>query len=345
MTFVPNLHTCLPMCLFILAHFSGAMPVWAATGAQSAETSVYMPAGQQGQVLGQTPESAQVSTKTEPATSGDDDKKAAENKKEQDAQRFFEESLQNMMPLDQEQIKEYRKRSDQRDRALLPMPAALNSRTVRVALEPGQPPVKVLTTSNIATSLVFHDSTGQPWPITSVTNGGPSFFQILKPELPDGNLLNIMPLQAYGASNIVVTLAKRDMPLVIRLEADSTRSTERRADAMVLFQLAHHGPNAQTPITKNIRETTSSAMLAFLDRVPPAEAIRMRTEPKDDKVEIWKLDNTHYIRTSHTLMWPAWLSVVNGAGDVRCYETPVTPRILLSRQGAIQTLTVSGATK
>ena len=116
-----------------------------------------------------------------------------EEKAKKDAQALFEESLRQMMPLDQGQIQEYRSRSDERERALLPVSPDLNTRTVSVSLEPGRSPVPVYTTANIATSLVFHDSTGQPWPVTSVTNGGPSFFQVLRPELPDGNLLRATP--------------------------------------------------------------------------------------------------------------------------------------------------------
>ena len=144
------------------------------------------------------------------------------------------------------------------------MSPTLNTRTVRVTLEPGRSPVPVHTTANIATSLVFHDSTGQPWPVTSVTNGGPSFFQVLHPELPDGNLLNVMPTQGYATSTLVVTLQDRDIPLVIRLESDSVRAPRRKADALVLFQLAHHGPKAALPIIRDIKETADSSMLAFL---------------------------------------------------------------------------------
>jgi intracellular multiplication protein IcmK len=244
------------------------------------------------------------------------------------------------MPLDEGQIQEYRERSDQRERALLPVSPALSSRTVRVSLEPGAAPVKVRTTANIATSLVFHDSTGQPWPITSVTNGGPTFFQILRPELPDGNLLNVMPVQGYGASTIVVTLEKKDIPLVIRLESDSVRSPERTADALVLFQLAHHGPRAAIPIVENIKETASSELLAFLDRVPPPAAARVALDAPTDKLTIWRLGDAHYIRTEHALMWPAWTAVVHGAGNVRCYEAPVTPRLMLSADGKIRTVVV-----
>ena len=173
------------------------------------------------------------------------------------------------MPLDKEHIQEYQKRSDQRERALLPVSPDLQTQTVRVTLEPYRAPVKVFTTSNIATSLVFNDSTGQPWPTTSVTNGGPSSFQVLRQELPEDSLLNVMPIQGYATSTLVVTLENRDIPLVIRLESDSVRAPERKADALVLIQFAHHGPKAAIPLTSTIKETASSAMRSSLDRVPP----------------------------------------------------------------------------
>ncbi len=305
--------------------------------------------GQQSQVLGQ--KEAPPTSPAASATSAQQQRQQsgatinAETRKTQEAQALFEESLRQMMPLNEGQIQEYRERSDQRDRALLPISPSLNSRTVRVSLEPGRAPVKVLTTANIATSLVFHDSTGQPWPVTSVTNGGPNYFQVLRPDLPDGNLLNIMPLQGYGTSTIVVTLEKKDIPLVIRLESDSVRSPERKADALVLIQLAHHGPRASTPIIENIKETADSAMLAFLDRVPPVEAARVRMKPAQEKVNVWLYSGKHYIRTSHSLMWPAWTAVVNGAGNVKCYEAPVTGRVMFSVNGRMQTVILDGAVK
>ena len=297
------------------------------------------PVGQQAPVLGQDKEKSPPQVGD--ATQGNQAARNAEAKKAREAQALFEESLRQMMPLNEGQIQEYRERSDQRERALLPVSPHLNSRTVRVSLEPGRVPVRVFTTANIATSLVFHDSTGQPWPITSVTNGGPNFFQVLRPDLHDGNLLNILPTQAYGTSTIVVTLEKQDVPLVVRLESDSVRSPERKADALVLFQLAHRGPKASVPIIEDIKETADSTMLAFLDRVPPEGAVRVRMKPKQEDLSIWKFGDKHYIRSVHTLMWPAWSAVVNGAGSMKCYETPITGRIMLSNNGQIQTITLN----
>lgn len=314
-----------------------------ADDARNTPPEVPFAATQQSAVLGQTETNSTAVSRTTQQQAQQSE--TPEARQARDAQALFEESLRQMMPLDEGQIQEYRKRSDQRERALLPVSPSLNSRTVRVSLEPGGAPVKVFTTASIATSLVFHDSTGQPWPISSVTNGGSNYFQLLRPDLPDGNLLNVMPTQGHGTSNIIVTLENRDIPLVIRLESDSVRSPERRADALVLFQLAHHGPKASVPIIENIKETADSAMLAFLDRVPPDNAERVRMEPVQETVNVWKFNGRHYIRTSHTLMWPAWTAVINGAGNVKCYEAPVTVRVMFSVNGKVQTIILKDSLK
>ena len=40
-------------------------------------------------------------------------------------------------------------------------------------------------------------------------------------------------------------------------------------------------------------------------------------------------------------MWPAWTAAVNGAGNMKCYEVPVTSRIMLSANGKMQTIVLS----
>ena len=110
--------------------------------------------GQQGTVLGQTatapPTASQQTNQVSPEQGGQAQTVPPANadaQKQPDAQALFQESLRQMMPLDEGQIQEYRERSDQRERALLPIAPALSSRTVRVPLEPGRAPVKVFTTA------------------------------------------------------------------------------------------------------------------------------------------------------------------------------------------------------
>lgn len=133
------------VCLLILAALSG----------QPALANEHTPpaTAQRTVVLGQpgSPPENGATANTAPSSEG-------ATKKAQDAQALFEESLRQMMPLDESQIQEYRSRSDERERALLPVSPSLNTRTVNVSLEPGRSPVPVFTTANVATSLVFHDS-------------------------------------------------------------------------------------------------------------------------------------------------------------------------------------------
>ena len=75
----------------------------------------------------------------------------------------------------------------------------------------------------------------------------------------------------------------------------------------------------------------------FLYRVPPVGPGRLRLTRHTEQVSIWKYNEKHYIRTSNALMWPAWSAVGYGAGNIRCYETPATTRIMLSIIGQIQT--------
>ncbi len=314
------------------------VPQAPATQPESASSTV----GQQGVVLGQpTPtEMAEFQAKQARLL---EEARARELALEAEKQALFEESLEHMMPLNKEQIQQYREHADQRDRALLPVVPALQSRTVRVNLESGAKPIRVHTTANISTSLVFHDSTGAPWAITSVTNGSPALFQVLRPQLPEGNLLNVTPSQDYGVSTINVTLEKQDIPLVIMLVADSVRAPQRQADALVLFQLAGRGPNAPTPMLEQMRETVTSPMLAFLDLVPPKGAQRIQSNASSENFKAWKLHDVLYIRTKHMLMWPAWTAVANGAGNVKCYELPLSSRVLISEQGHIKTVLLKNA--
>lgn len=77
-------------------------------------------------------------------------------------------------------------------------------------------------------------------------------------------------------------------------------------------------------------------MLAFLDRVPPEGAVRLRVEPPLETMTIWKYNGKHYARTTQMLIWPAWTAAVNGAGSITCYELPVTARIMTSHEGKMQ---------
>ncbi len=255
------------------------------------------------------------------------------------AQLLFEESLELLKPLSDEQIKQFREFSKQQDEALSPAIPKLRTRMVQVTLEPGRQPITVHTTANTVTAIVFHDNTGSPWEITSLTNGSPTNFQILKPEIPDGNLINILPLKSNVSSNIVVTLKDKDIPMIIAIQSDNIKASARSGDSMVLVKLAHMGPKAVAPIVEKFDETVNSTMLSILDHVPPQEAKLLKLSSKVPNLKIWQYKKKLYIRTQDLLIFPSWLASVHGAGNIKCYEVTAShKRILLSVNGVIQTI-------
>ncbi len=256
-----------------------------------------------------------------------------------DAQLLFEKSLEMLKPLSDEQIKSFREFSKQQEEALSPVIPTLQTRTIRVSLEPGKKSPVIYTTPNTVTAIIFHDNTGSPWKVTSLTNGSPSSFQVLKPEIAEGNLVNILPLKSNSSTNIVLTLEQKDIPLVLGVQSDNIKANSRLADSMVLVQLAHAGPNALTPSIERISETVSSAMLAFLDQVPPNNALRVQTSLQVENLKVWKYEDKIFIRTKDLLLFPSWSASVNGAGNIKCYEIyHNNTRILLSIDGQIQAI-------
>ena len=154
-----------------------------------------------------------------------------------------------------------------------------------------------------------------------------------------------------GGPDARITVVNRDSSsgtfetweeLVMKGERVQQRALLQASNGAVLQTVAKN-PNAigyvgLGYITKDIKETADSSMLAFLDRVPPEQAARVRVEPGSNDLLVWSYNGKHYVRTIHSLMWPAWTAVVNGAGNTRCYEIPLTSRLMISRNGQIQTI-------
>jgi hypothetical protein len=84
-------------------------------------------------------------------------------------------------------------------------------------------------------------------------------------------------------------------------------------------------------------------MIDFLDQVPPPGAVRLKTEPTFEDLDLWAFGGMYMLRTTDSVIWPAWAAMVNGAGDVKCYELPIAPRLILSKVGNIVTIKVHEA--
>lgn len=243
----------------------------------------------------------------------------------------FQEALKLLAPMSPEQIEEYRRALDARDRAQGREIAPINSstRSIRMSMKPGEMPPVIKTAPGWVTTVNFADVTGAPWPVLSVTTGNAEAYTILSPGAPgDTNMITISTKQPYIRSNIVVTLIGANVPVIMTLDPTSA-DIDVRVDA----QLDQRGPKATLDMLSGsgIAPTNDSVMLAFLDGVPPEGAKRLSSG--DREVQAWRFGDQMYVRTSKKMLSPAFISKQSNVSGTNVYVLNEAPVLLLSENG------------
>src|SRR5690606_18937934 len=93
----------------------------------------------------------------------------------------FDKLLEQALPLSPDQIRTLRRLYDISQRATAETtntPPKPTSSSTRVQLDPGHSPPIIRLSQGFVSSLVFIDSTGAAWPITSYSIGDPEAFNI-----------------------------------------------------------------------------------------------------------------------------------------------------------------------
>lgn len=316
---------------------------------------------------------SQTATQTErqdQVESGENDRNNLKNIEEN---RLFEESLEQLLPLDTGQIKTYIKKRDAVEGAVEPGPALMRTQTRQIAVTPGAVPQVILLTAGYSSTLVFQDSTGAPWPVLSTVLGSSRSFDVSQPKVDQetltveqasnadsvvqaraqaqaagqatnitSNVINIVPLTNHAASNLVVTLEAAPYPMVLHLLTESQAKDGRISDALVVFRLDKQGPHANTPQIEPasaVETTVTPEMLGFVHGIAPRGAATVSVNPKIPGLSVWEYKNRLYLRSVHPAVWPAWTAAANG-DDVCVYLMPKTPSIVVSVNGTHQKLTL-----
>ncbi len=254
----------------------------------------------------------------------------------------FSQAVQQLVPLSPDQIKKFMDQLQDTDKAVYSgTPPKMINRTRRFSLEPGGDLPVIRITPGYVTSVAFFDSTGEPWPISSITVGNPNYYRVKKPKgLKPGNMITVTALKKHTSSNIVLTLQSHDMPLTVQLKSISSKK-EGETDALIAFQADKRGPNAKTPeIGPTMKSTVDDIMLAFLDGVPPASAKPLNISKDVKKLNLWEYKGKLYLRTLYPLVWPAWSSIVNGVGGIRVYRMSQVPSLMISKDGNVLSLNI-----
>jgi len=250
----------------------------------------------------------------------------------------FQSAVSTLAPLRPDQIETIRRKVDDVDRSSVePLkPEKPNVSSINISLAPGGRPPVIRTGIGRVTALSFYDITGSPYPVSAVVIGNPTQFKVEAP-IPEGNLVTISPLTTYAQGNMAITLVNQPVPIMVKLEAGQDvidyrldmRVAARGPQAPAALQFVDGAPNVADPI-----------MSAFIDGLPPEGATALTVDGSG--VSVWRLKGQMYVRTSMTLLSPAWTNSAAGAGGLKVYAVPEVPILLTSDEGRLVTLKVTG---
>ncbi len=255
------------------------------------------------------------------------------------SQTAFVQTVKNMMPLSPDQIKTLRYLFDQSQRAASQYPGTPpkpTSSSVMVNLSPGAAPPVVRLRAGFVTSLVFLDSTGQPWPIVAYDLGNPKAFNV-EPNQPDGKSSTVLveALNSYETGNIAVMLKGQDTPVMVTLMPGQTA-----VDYRVDLRVPGLGPNAKPMEGGGLPAVSDPELLTFLNGVPAegAKTLQVLGGPG----QAWSYHKHMYLRTTLTLLSPSWTATMSSPDGTHVYELQKAPVVLVSQQGKMTQLTIKG---
>lgn len=250
----------------------------------------------------------------------------------------FTQMLHNLMPLSPKQIITLRKLFDETQRAASKYPGTPprpTSSSILVNMSPGATPPIIRLRAGYVTSLVFLDSTGQPWPITAYDLGSPGAFNI-QPSAPDGksNTLMVQTSNQYLAGNLAIMLKGEDTPVMLTLMPG-----QRAVDYRVDLRVPGLGPNAVLAMN-GLPSIENPKLLDFLDGVPPSGAKRLAVSGAP--AQAWLYYDHIFLRTRVALLSPGWISSVSSPDGTHVFEIDKTPVVLASHRGEMIQLSIKG---
>lgn len=249
----------------------------------------------------------------------------------------FSGMVNQLLPMTPEQIAKLREIFNENQKAAV-TPAGVPPRPattlLMVDLTPSATPPVIRLGAGYITSLVFLDSTGQPWPIEAFSIGDPSAFNIQWDK--KGNTLLVQAMSYYKRSNMAVILRGSNTPVMLTF-----LSGQEAVDYRVDLRVPGMGPNALF-VQSGLPESANPLLLDVLNGIPPKGSRTLRVVGGD--AQAWLLDKKLYVRTSLDIISPAWKSFMGSVDGTHAYELQVAPVILALQHGKDKTmiLTVEG---
>lgn len=254
-----------------------------------------------------------------------------------ESQAAFGAMMSQNMPMSPTQVVQMHQQVDLAQRAAaIPanVPPKPVSSTIMVNLAPGTTPPAVRLAQGYVTSLVFVDSTGQPWPIASFDIGNPKAVNMQW----DGksNVLLMQAVTPYMTGDMVVRLVGLPTPITLEMIAG-----QRVVDYRVDLHVSGIGPNTkEVPVGTNLPNSANQLLLGVLDGLAPAGSKQLTVNGADSQA--WVLGQKMYLRTRLTVLSPGWVGKMVSPDGMIAYELPTTSSVLVSRFGEPVEIKVEG---
>lgn len=251
----------------------------------------------------------------------------------------FTSVLRNLMPLSPAQIVTLRNMFNRSQQAVAQYPGVPpkpTSSSILVNMSPGAAPPVIRLRAGYVTSLVFLDSTGQPWPVVGYDLGNPDAFNI-QPTAPDGkgDMLIVQARDHYEQGNLAVMLKGENTPVMLTLMPG-----QRAVDYRVDLRMPGLGPNAVVAMS-GLPQAANPVLMNFLDGVAPDGAKLLNVEGAP--AQAWSYEGRLFLRTRVTVLSPGWVASMNSPDGTHVYEMMKTPVILASHRGEIVQLSIRGS--
>lgn len=246
----------------------------------------------------------------------------------------FSGVVTQMLPMTPDQIAKLRLIFNETQKAAATPPGTPPKPTTSsllVNLSPESAPPVIKLGAGYITSLVFMDSTGQPWPITAYSIGDPTAFNIQWDKV--GNTLLIQAASYYKRSNLAVILKGLNTPVMLTL-----LSGQEAVDYRVDLRIPGLGPNAIV-VENGLPDSANPVLLDVLNGIPPKGSKTLKVEGGD--CQAWLVGDKMFLRTTLDVISPAWKSVMSSIDGTHAYELQRAPVVLALQRGKDKTLILS----
>jgi hypothetical protein len=247
----------------------------------------------------------------------------------------FDQLMDKEVPLSGQEIMELRVAKQNEQIALNSRLGPINNhiRTTDINVE-SPIPVSIFVSKGLASSLVFFDSTGEPWPVEGDVIGDSSAYasNIMKSK----NVVTFNILKEFTETNALITLEGMSTPLVFKLVSNGKDNDDRLSARMQT-----PGPNAKVTLYMDQQfENKDPYMVELMNNTFSEQGEEYRLKGISGKVFI--NGNKMYVKTFETLVSPAWTRQLESTTGYNLYELKPTSKLLFNVEGRIVQAKVEG---